>query len=703
MATPQSRKVAGRRMPDRVVAEELELLERISRRLAEIGEPRVPSEAPLVQDLRGLREEILARREGKDSMALHEQWHRQSALLQQLRSSREAPRVDPRSPYFGHLRLRESGRERDLCLGRATRIEDGVRIVDWRHAPVSKLFYRYDQGDDYEEEIAGRVRVGEVLARRTVSIRDALLERVEAPEGVFTVSGDRWERVSREPARLAGGEGAALRAHSAAEAAGRQLGTDLRGAQRRSDKRLPEITGLIDPTQFDLITRERAGFLAIRGAAGSGKTTVALHRIAYLAYDDPEIDSEQTLFVVFSEGLRRYVGHVLPALGVRSVAIRTFADWATEQRRRHFPRLPHETRQDTPASVQRIKLHPALGAALEAQAQRVSGRPDAEQALDDWASVRTQPALLAEHFARLDAGIGEPELASFCDWSRRQNEELNEVLEGDGEVTAVLDPEDDALLLRAWQLRVGRLRSAGRHPVRYRHVAIDEVQDFSPLEVQVLADCLDDSRSLTLAGDTQQHVVESSGFTSWSDFLARLGVSGDSIETLRVSYRSSREIVSFARALLGDLAEDDEPPVAKRSGPAVELFRFTDRGACVVFLADALRRLAEAEPLASVAVLTPSREVSALYAEGLIAGDVPRLRQVERQDFTFLPGVEVTEIDQAKGLEFDYVVVVDVSGDHFPESPGTRRLLHVASTRAVHQLWLACVGTPSPLLRDIAS
>ena len=97
-------------MPHRVVDEELQLLELISRRLAEVGEPRAPSEAPLVQDLRGLREEILTRREGKDSMALHEQWHRQSALLQQLRTSREAPRVDPRSPYFGHLRLREDGR-----------------------------------------------------------------------------------------------------------------------------------------------------------------------------------------------------------------------------------------------------------------------------------------------------------------------------------------------------------------------------------------------------------------------------------------------------------------------------------------------------------------------------------------------------------------------------------------------------------------
>ena len=53
-----------------------------------------------------------------------------------------------------------------------------------------------------------------------------------------------------------------------------------------------------------------------------------------------------------------------------------------------------------------------------------------------------------------------------------------------------------------------------------------------------------------------------------------------------------------------------------------------------------------------------------------------------------------------KGLEFDYVVLVEVSADHFPDSAAARRLLHVGATRAVHQLWLTSVGTPSPLVRD---
>jgi DNA helicase-2/ATP-dependent DNA helicase PcrA len=54
-----------------------------------------------------------------------------------------------------------------------------------------------------------------------------------------------------------------------------------------------------------------------------------------------------------------------------------------------------------------------------------------------------------------------------------------------------------------------------------------------------------------------------------------------------------------------------------------------------------------------------------------------------------------------KGLEFDYVILVDVSHENFPDDARARRLLHVAATRAVHQLWLSCVGTPSNLLGEL--
>ncbi len=691
--------------PNLVVREELEALDKVLAKLAELPPARHASEAPIVRELERLRERLLSGDESKDQSALTEQYHNQSAILSQLRRAGQAARVDASSPYFAHLRLEEQGRQRDLFLGRTTCLENGVRIVDWRDAPISKIFYSYRQGEDFDEEISGRDRQGVVMARRMVRIRDGVLERVQAPEGDFSLDAGvpgGWREEKRGTPRLQGGEGAALRYEESDERGRlRRLGEDGAGEPLRADKHLPEITSLIDPTQFDLITRPASGYLVIRGSAGSGKTTVALHRIAYLAFDDPAIDGPETLFVVFSRALARYVDHVLPSLGLDRVRIVTYRDWAQEERRRHFPRLPPGSRDDTPAWVQRIKLHSALDVAMRRQVERVPGEKTAEQATDDWASVLTQRRLLGEVFAELAPGqISDRDLDRFVDWNRRRLEELASAADGDDTADAALDPEDDALLLRAWQLRVGRLVGRARRPLLYRHVAIDEVQDFAPSEVRVLLDCLTSESSITLAGDTQQHLMEHSGFTSWTAFFRELGLDGAELETLRVSYRSSEPVMRFATSLLGELAEDEDL-VATRTGPPVELFRLSDRGECVAFLSDVLRDLMSSEPMASVAVLTPNATTSDLYFEGLDKAELPRLRRIRDGEFPFTAGIEVTEVTQVKGLEFDYVVVLDVNATNYPDTPAARRLLHVAATRAVHQLWMMSVGTPSPLVAGI--
>ncbi len=682
-----------------VVEEERDHLERVVTLLREHPYEVPPSEKPIVDELLRLREEIPRAKE-EDKGALLAQYDRAHTLLHQLRAARERPVVDPDSPYFAHVCLEENGKRRHIFLGKATRIDHGLRIVDWRNAPVSKIFYRYQQGEEYEEELGGRLVEGVVVARRAVTIEKGELQRIDCPEGIFLREGDRWTRRDPERVRLAGGQGAALRAHGPGEATTRRLGTALDGSRRRSDKRLPDIAGLIDAEQFALITRPRTGFVVIRGTAGSGKTTVALHRIAWLAYEDPSFDSPRTLFLVFSKALKDYVSHVLPALGVKRARVMAFRTWAHRMRVRHFPRLPKATHDAAPAAVVRLKQHPAMLEVLQTQVDRVDGPATEEQAVDDWASAITDLDLLEEVLGRLDPDAFRPdELRKVVEYNHGRVEELFDWLDGDDELEPALDLEDEPLLLRAWQLRVGPLRGARSGPLRYKHLAIDEVQDFSPTEVRVLLDCLDASRSITLAGDTQQHVMKESGFTSWSDFFRHLGVEGTQVDTLRVSYRSAAPIVRFAMALLGPLREDD-PPLVTRDGPPVELFRFTDHGAAVAFLADALKDLFQAEPLASVVLLTPDRSVSATYAAGLVAGEVPRLRRVTNQDFTFAPGVEITELDQVKGLEFDYVVLIEPSAGYFPDNPASRRLLHVGATRAVHQLWLTCVGSPSPILEE---
>lgn len=127
----------------------------------------------------------------------------------------------------------------------------------------------------------------------------------------------------------------------------------------------------------------------------------------------------------------------------------------------------------------------------------------------------------------------------------------------------------------------------------------------------------------------------------------------------------------------------------------------TDRGACVAFLSDVLKDLMAAEPLASVAVLTPNPTTSDLYFDGLQRAELPRLRRIRDGEFPFKAGIEVTEVSQVKGLEFDYVIVLDVDSTNYDDTPASRRTLHVAATRAVHQLWMMSVGTPSALVAEV--
>jgi DNA helicase-2/ATP-dependent DNA helicase PcrA len=228
---------------------------------------------------------------------------------------------------------------------------------------------------------------------------------------------------------------------------------------------------------------------------------------------------------------------------------------------------------------------------------------------------------------------------------------------------------------------------------------VDEVQDFSPIELAVLLETTTRQRSVTLAGDVSQAIAPEHGFTNWSELLDDLGIPHERVEPLRVSYRSTREIVDAAEHVLGPLMGDIRP-VAPRTGGPVESFGFTSAGEVTEFLSHALGELMRAEPSASVALIARHPEQARLYYEALSAAEVPSLRLVADQDFAFTPGIDVTDVRQTKGLEFDIVILLEVTESGYPANNEARRLLHVAMTRAAHQLWVTYTGPASPLLPE---
>ena len=758
-----------------IVAEEEALLRVVLRKLDE-----GPKKSRLQVDDAGALIELrdaLAEAKPEDQGSILEQMHRIEALSRQ-RGKGDNPPVDRKSPYFGHLRLEENGKRRDVLIGPRTFVEPGggVQIVDWRNAPVSRLFYRYEEGDGYEERLGDRLVEGEILARRTVAILEGELRRVAAPQGTFSrnLRTGEWREIAAQQAKLSVARDGTATLTPAVPAARAplpmppatrgKLGIDESGA-RRPDRHLPAIAALIDPRQFELITQPSSGLIAVQGSAGSGKTTIGLHRIAYLAFAEPRrFRGDRMLVVVYQRALASYVSRVLPSLDVDGVPVMTFAAWAESIRKQTFPLLQAPLTDDTPALVMRAKAHGAMLRILadrqaelarycgEELGRGLAGKPGAADVLaawtktaenigpvdermtalaqwvrdapldpatrnavegtgrglrartrdvvGEWASLLTDRRALGAGFVRHAPGLfTEGQLDDVHRWCV-ERDRLRTARSSEDDEPYALDPEDDALLLRIYQLQRGRFPAGkGGATLSYEHLMVDEVQDFSPVELAVLLETTTAQRSVTMAGDTAQAIAPEHGFSNWSALLDDLGIPHERVEPLRVSYRSTREIVDAAEHVLGPLGGDVRP-VAPRAGAPVEAFGFSSAGEASELLSHALKELIRAEPTASVALVARHPEQARLYYDGLSRAEVPNLRLVADQDFSFTAGIDVTDVRQTKGLEFDIVILLDVNEASYPVSDDARRLLHVAMTRAAHQLWVTYTGAPSLLLPD---
>lgn len=731
----------------RIVQEELRLLEVVTTALSTADDAASnAAEARQAYDERLIElRDLAASAKPEDLPALFDQMHSLGALRQQ-RGKSVSTAVDRRCPYFGHMRLEEAGKRRDVLIGARSHLDSarGVRIVDWRNAPVSRIFYRYQEEDDYEERLGDRLVSGTMLARRTVAIVDGQLKRVSAPQGTYILQDSgTWKRLSTHAARLKTDKDKP------------KLGAGV----MREGKALPAIASMLDPTQYEMITRPGAGLIAIQGSAGSGKTTVGLHRVGYLAFADPSrYKPEKMLVVVPHDGLVQFVGTVLPGLGVEGVKVTTFARWSKPIVRHLFQRLPTEISDETPAIVARAKSHAAMLRAIDHAAKRMLDSMGARvaQAMEKWpqggdvvkawadTSSRGSPAQRASALGKWADGASIPEVTKgavsnlatelqkrardvlgIWDELLTSRERLGETLSNDGFSASqidqihdwcvrqartrsegerdgdspTIDAEDTGLLLRVWQVFRGPLEDA-HGPIRYAHLFIDEVQDASPVELKVLLESTTKEKNITLAGDTAQRMlddeVEHVAF-DWDRLLGDLEVEHTKLEPLRVSYRSTAEITKFAREVLGPFSHEAEP-IANRHGPPVELFTFASQGEAVAFLSDALRQLAADEPLANVALIARFPQQAALYYDGLSRAEVPNVRLVADLDFTWTSGVDVTDVRQTKGLEFDEVVLVETNATSYPDTARARNTLYVAATRAAHQLWCVASDAPSPVV-----
>jgi DNA helicase II / ATP-dependent DNA helicase PcrA len=650
----------------------------------------------LRDELRALRDDSMSGSEDDLPDKLHE-----LSVRQQLAQQPVQQLPDPSVPYLAHLAVVEAGIRKDYLLGQASLFDAqrNVRMVDWRVAPVAQIYYGYQEGDEYEVEFPGRIAEGKVILRRAVVVSRGTLRAILG-EGVTLRRAEHgeWSRENREATQLArGGAGNAARPGI--------LGVGV-GAPNRAEL---AVTALLDAEQYAVIAAPENQPVLVLGSAGSGKTTVALHRLMRLATAQPQrYPLERALVIVPEEGLARLSRRLLAPLGGKSADVRTLDEWAEQLCREVFGKSLPPIHRDAPGVVVGLKRHPALYEELRIEFAKL--RPEhatirrlrrrlMEQFSDcaflervvtraNGTLARAAIEQTVRHTMLQLAQTAEVEMANITDPRLRIALDGARIDAGTPqEIAGTIDIEDLPILLflKAWRDQL--------HVPRVSQLVIDEAEDFSPFEFYVLGCLLEKDASLILAGDEAQQTQSS--FVSWQHVFATLGTSEVQICRLSTSYRCPRPIAEIAQHILGPMASH-EPLKVARDGAKVGYFQFEQPSQVELFVVQAVTDLLRNEPEASAAIVLGDRSRVAEFRA--LFRDHPEVRGVCDGEFSFNPGVDVTHLDAVKGLEFDYVIVPDATATEYPVTDESRRRLHVAVTRAAHQLWVTAAAPGTGLV-----
>jgi DNA helicase-2/ATP-dependent DNA helicase PcrA len=495
------------------------------------------------------------------------------------------------------------------------------------------------------------------------------------------------------------------------EATGAPIFVPRTAAERRRPPSLVDVT--LDPAQQAAIDLPPGRALLVLGEAGHGKTTVLLHRAAHLWRS-----SDRTLraaVLVPTEGLVRLVQPLLGRLGA-DVDVWTFDRFAEKQARRAFRRLPRES-DTTPPSVMRIKRSPALRIALDELAAREPGL------VDDDSDAPVRPVrrkgahvtrgdlqhlfgdrILMERIARVAVLPGyvvddvlERTRVQFSMTTEREWSHVTDLQRlvavdrralDDGTSTghaSTMDVEDYAVLFELDRMRAQRRGAVPTPPRAFDILAVDEAQELAPLELALIGRSVAPGGTLIVAGDADQQTGETSTFRGWDNVMRELGATDHAATTLDIGYRCPPNVVALARA------------VRDGTGPAdVRNDVFDDERALADVIGRAAASVLRRDRRASMAVIC-RRPLTARRLAVMLRTAVPA-RLVF--DGRFLPRgpVQVSIVDEVKGLEFDYVVVADASAREWPDDAASRRAMYVAITRARHQVVFACTGAPTPIV-----
>jgi len=459
----------------------------------------------------------------------------------------------------------------------------------------------------------------------------------------------------------------------------------LEELERTRTAHMRDIVATIQADQYRLITRDPATPLVVQGGPGTGKTAVGLHRASWLLYSQREtpVVRRGVLVVGPNPTFMEYVSHVLPALGedaVEQKAVDELVDVPVElaetpavgrlkgdTRLAEVIRRAAELRLRSEPEELVIRLEGSFVWVREREVRELLAAARDELGIGAAGRERFRMSLLRRFYEEYGRVLGGSAIRNFDDVVKalRTKGYLDRVLKAAWPVVqpdklvrslltsraalaeaadGILDADEQRLLFRRgagwsrWDVPLLDEARAlvGEPPATFAHVIVDEAQDLTPMQLRMIARRARDG-ALTILGDVAQATGPVS-YDSWSAVLERLpGGDRAEVEELRHAYRVPREIMELALPLLDTIAPDVEPPIAYRTGASAPI----------------MRRVEEDELLAAA-----YRE-AALLTDGLLAVIAPDALIDAAAADDLWEGIPMLTPRQAKGLEFDHVVVVE--------------------------------------------
>ncbi|PJE77023.1 hypothetical protein COV05_01215 [Candidatus Uhrbacteria bacterium CG10_big_fil_rev_8_21_14_0_10_48_16] len=416
---------------------------------------------------------------------------------------------------------------------------------------------------------------------------------------------------------------------------------------------LPEIVAQMERAQDQVIRASHEGPFVISGPAGSGKTTLALHRIAYLV-QSPETTErfppDSIIVFVQDEGTKDYFSHILPELGIEHVTITTFAQWAMKILNRQdvvFAERIGETEEERDHyELVKLKVLQSLSSTP------LKSEKDMFKTLEHAYTSSFSPA----QQTLFKQQVRERILDRF---------DLTILLSLMHTTSGALSMMKEYYL----ELKNGALKKKiGALPIGYSLVVVDEFQNYLPEQIQLMKTCKHDQLpSMVFVGDIAQQ-IQLGTLKSWSEIGEQ--IADERLVTLKKVYRNTKEILSFVKSL----GYPVHIPSQVKSGKPVHEVHTQDAQEEIAYIHQLAETLEDGQ---TIGVLSRHRA----YLEPFVSA------------FKDNNSIRVFDIKEAQGVEFDIVCLVGVQKDTFtaPEDhPEKQRilknLLYIALTRAMSEL-----------------